>query len=105
MKSKYKSIIYSIGVLLLTVGVLSKLWWLYICTLYTEFEESKVAYLSLFPECLQNAFLLTVIEIFVLAVAAIIFSESKKAAYLKKISKILMIVSLILCGWSVFSLM
>lgn len=105
MKSKYKSIIYSIGVLLLAVGILNKFWWIYVCILYTEFEECKVAYLSLFPKYLQNAFLLTVIEIFLLAVAAIIFSESKKAAYLKKTSKILMIISLILCGWSVFSLM
>ncbi|QOG04744.1 hypothetical protein [Flavobacterium sp. MDT1-60] len=105
MKSKYKSIIYSIGVLLLTVGVLDKLWWLYICTIYTEFEECRVAYLSLFPERFQNAFLLTVIEILLLAVAAIIFSESKKAIYQKKASKILMIISLILFGWSVFSLM
>ena len=105
MKSKYKSIIYSIGVLLLAVGILNKLWWIYVCTLYNEFEECKIAYLSLFPKCLQNAFLLTVIEIFLLTVAAIIFSESKKAAYLKKMSKILMIISLILCGWSVFSLM
>lgn len=105
MKSKYKSIIYSIGVLLLTVDILNKLWWIYICTLYTEFEDCKTAYLSLFPECLQNAFLLTVIEIILLAIAAIIFSKSKKALYLEKISQILMIISLILFGWSVFSLM
>jgi hypothetical protein len=105
MKSKYKPFIYSIGVLLLTVGILNKLRWAYICTIYNEFEECKVAYLSLFPDCLQNAFLLTVIEISLLAVAAIIFSESKKAAYLKKISKFLVIISLVFCGWSIFSLM
>ncbi|MBF4516139.1 hypothetical protein IRZ71_07290 [Flavobacterium sp. ANB] len=105
MKSKYKSIIYGIGVLLLTADILNKFWWIYICTRYTKFEDCKAAYLSLFPECLQNAFLLTVIEIFLLAIAAIIFSESKKTAYLKKLSKILMIISLVLCGWSVFSLM
>jgi hypothetical protein len=105
MKSKYKSIIYSIGVLLLTVGVLDKVWWIYICTVYTKFEDCKAAYLSLFPDFFQNAFLLTVIEIFLLAIAAIIFLESKKAAYLKKLSQILMIISLTLCWWSVFSLM
>lgn len=105
MKSKYKSIIFSIGVLLVTVSILNKVWWIYVSTLYTKFEDCKAAYLSLFPGYLQNAFLLTVIEIFLLAIAAIIFLESKKAAYLKKLSRILMIISLTLCWWSVFSLM
>jgi glycerol uptake facilitator-like aquaporin len=105
MKFKYKSVIYNIGVLVLAAAILNKLWWIYVCTIYTAFEDCKAAYLSFFPKYLQNAFLLTVIEIFLLAIAAIIFSESKKAGYQKKISKILMIISLILCGWNLFSLM
>jgi len=105
MKPKYKSIIYSIGVLLLAVNILDKIWWIYISSIYSDFEDCKTAYLSLFPKSLQNAFLLTVIEIFSLAITAIIFSKAKKAAYLKNTSKILMIISLVLCGWNVFSLM
>lgn len=105
MKSKYKSIIFSIGILLLTVGVLNKVWWIYVSILYTKFEDCKAAYLSLFPGYLQNAFLLTVIEIFLLAIAAVIFLKCKKAAYQKKLSQILMIISLTICWWSVFSLM
>lgn len=75
------------------------------CTKYTEFEETKAAYLSLFPEFIANAFFLTIIDIIASGIAAIIFFESIKAGYLKKTSKILMIISLILCGWSIFSLM
>jgi len=105
MKSRYKTIIYSMGVLLLAINVLDKIWWIYISKIYTEFEDCKTAYLSVFPECIQDAFLLTVIEIFSLAITAIIFSKAKKVAYLKKTSKILMIISLVLCGWNVFSLM
>ncbi len=75
------------------------------CTKYTEFEETKAAYLNLFPEFIANAFFLTIIDIIILGIAVIIFSEFKKAGYLKKMSKILMIISSILCGWSIFSLM
>lgn len=105
MKSKYKSLIYILGVLLLIISILDKIFWIYICTKYTEFEETKTAYLSLFPKFIANAFFLTIIDIIALGIAAIIFFEFKKAGYLKRTSKILMIISSILCGWSIFSLM
>lgn len=105
MKSKYKSFIYSIAVSLLAISVLNKIYWIYICGQYTEFEETKTAYLSLFPEFLQNAFFLTVIEITALSAAIILFLESIMTGYLKKTSQILMILSAILCWWNIFSLM
>ncbi|MDR6763877.1 hypothetical protein J2Y38_004101 [Flavobacterium sp. 2755] len=105
MKYKYKTSIYILGVLLLVISILDKIYWIYMCTKYTDFEETKAAYLSLFPEFIANAFFLTIIDIIVSGIAAIIFYESKKTGYLKRPSKVLMIVSLILCGWSIFSLM
>ncbi|MFB9079050.1 hypothetical protein ACFFLS_09870 [Flavobacterium procerum] len=105
MKSKYKSFIYSIGLLFFATGVLNMSWWIYVCTKYTNFEETKTAYLNLFPEFLQNAFLLTVITIFQFAIATFIFFKSKEAGYLKKASQILMVISSIFCGWNIFSLM
>ncbi|KAF2515224.1 hypothetical protein [Flavobacterium foetidum] len=105
MKSKYKSFIYTIGVLFFATGVLNMSSWMYICTKHTDFEETKKAYLGLFPEFLQNAFLLTAITILLFAIAAFIFYKSKNAGYLKKTSQILMVFSSILCGWNIFSLM
>ena len=105
MKSKYKTSIYIIGVMLLIISILDKICWIYMCAKYTEFEETKAAYLSLFPKFIANAFFLTIIDIIASGIAAIIFFESKKAGYLKRPSKVLMIISLILCGWSIFSLM
>jgi hypothetical protein len=105
MKSKYKTSIYILGVLLLIISILDKICWIYTCTKYTEFDETKTAYLSLFPEFIANAFFLTIIDIIASGIAAIIFYESKKTGCLKRPSKVLMIISLILCGWSIFSLM
>lgn len=91
--------------MMLTVSVLNKIYWIYLCTKYTEFEETKNAYLDLFSKFMANAFFLTIMDIVVSGIAVIIFLESKTTGYLKNVSKWLMILSSILCGWSIFSLM
>ncbi|UUF16470.1 MULTISPECIES: hypothetical protein [Flavobacterium] len=105
MKSKYKSLIYIFGVLLLIISILNKICWIYICTKYTEFEETKTAYLILFPKFIANGFYLTIIDIIASGIAAIIFFKFKKGGYIKKTSKILMVIAFILFGWGIFSLM
>ncbi|SHF73362.1 hypothetical protein SAMN05443663_1017 [Flavobacterium defluvii] len=105
MNFRYKSVIYIVGVVLLIISILNKIWWIYMCTKYTEFEETKTAYLSLFPKFIANAFFLTSMDIIASGIAVIIFLKFKNAGYLKSTSKVLMIISSILCGWSIFSLM
>lgn len=102
---KYKSFVYSIAVSLLAMSVLNKIYWIYMYRQYVDFEETKTAYLNLFPDFLQDAFILTVIEITALAAAIILFLESIMTGYLKKTSQILVILSVILCWWNLFSLM
>lgn len=105
MRSKYKSLIFTGGVLLFILSLFDKICWIYLCTKYVGFEETKTAYLNLFPRPIANAFFLTIADITVSGIAAVIFLESKQAGYFKNISKCLMILSAILCCWSIFSLM
>lgn len=104
-KYKYRSLAYIVGLLLLLISVFNKICWIYVCVKYTEFEETKAAYLTLFPEFLANLFLLNSIDVIISGIAGFIFFKFKKAGCLKKTSMILMIISLLLCGWTVFSLM
>lgn len=105
MKMKNTVVIFFLGVVILTAVLADRAWWFLICSQYTTFKQSKSAYLTSFPNYLQDPYLLTVISIFLSAVTAFLFSQCRKAKYRERTSKILMILSLVLCFWSIFSLM
>lgn len=105
MKVKNISVIFFIGVVMLTAVLADRVWWFLICSQYTTFEQSKTAYLNSFPNYLQDPYLLTVIDILLSALAAFLFSHCRKTKYRERTSRILMILSLILSFWSIFSLM
>ncbi|MHA3789893.1 hypothetical protein ACX0HA_16925 [Flavobacterium hauense] len=105
MKTKYRFPIYCIAILLLAAVIADTSYWIYVTTLYDGFPETVTAYLSIFPEVLRNAFWLTVIEIYLLAITIFIFMQSIKVHYLKPLSIVLAALSCVLSAWKIFSLM
>ncbi|MDV6167656.1 hypothetical protein R1T16_04420 [Flavobacterium sp. DG1-102-2] len=105
MTSKYRSPIYAIGIFLIAVVAVHMSFWIYITTQYTSFEASKEAYLNTFPTPLQNAFLLTAINIYLLGGSIIIFLQSMKVNYRKRLSAGLLVSAAFLSVWNIFSLM
>lgn len=105
MKSKYRFPIYLIAILLLATVIADTIWWFYITSIYDTFPEMVTAFLEPFPQQLQNARLLSVYEIGLLAIAIFIFVKSINTNYLKRISVILACLSGFLCAWKLFSLM
>ena len=96
---------YAIGILLLAAVIAHMGYWIYITTQHTSFEASKAAYLSSFPNPLQNTFLLTAINIYLLGCSIIIFLQSMKVNYRKKVSVALLISAAFLSAWNIFTLM
>jgi len=105
MKTKYRLQIYCIGVLLLSVVIADTAYWIYITTQYDNFFDMRSAYLSIFPEGLQNPFWLTVLDIWLLGVSMFIFMQAVMANYLKYLSVVLTVLSGLLCAWRIFTLM
>ena len=97
-------IVFCTGTLLFLLALSNILLWIYVATRGVQkFEVHKSQYLSFFPAVLQNAFLLTVINIVLLGIAFVIFIRSTKI--IKYVSYILAIFAGILLMWNVFSLM
>ena len=105
MKTEYRFPIYCIAVLLLLVVIADTAYWIYITTQYDNFFDMRSAYLSIFPEMLQNPFWLTVLDIWLLGVSLFIFFQAVIANYLKYLSVILASLSGLLCAWRIFTLM
>lgn len=84
-KYKYRSLAYIVGLLLLIISVFNKICWIYVCFKFAEFEETKTAYLNLFPDFLANPFLLNSIDVITSGIAGFIFFKFKKSGYLKKL--------------------
>jgi hypothetical protein len=105
MKTKYRFPIYCIAILLLSVVIADTAYWIYITTQYHNFFDMRSAYLSIFPEVLQNPFWLTVLDIWLLGISLFIFIQAAKANYLKYLSVVLAGLSGLLLVWRIFTLM
>lgn len=104
-KDKNNALFY-IGLLLFFVAVADMTLWIVTTThKHATFEETVDDYLSYFPEMLQNATLLTMLNIMFLALAGGLFYKSMKSIKLRTAAKILAILSAVLLFWNVFSLM
>lgn len=105
MKSKYRGAIYATALLLLIIVITHMGFWIYTANQHETFLEAKAAYLNAFPSPLQNAVLLTAIDIWLLAVAGFIFAQSINAAYKKTLSTVLALLCGFLGAWNLISLM
>jgi hypothetical protein len=94
-----------IAAALLTAVMANIGWWFYVTTQHETFYEMLTAYLDVFPDWLQNARIITVIDIFFLGVSGFIFMEAAKANYLKILSIVLVGLSALLLLWQVWTLM
>ncbi|MFZ4058531.1 MAG: hypothetical protein ACOYKE_10355 [Ferruginibacter sp.] len=70
-----------------------------------SFDTVKQQYLSFYPAFLQHALLLTLVNVLLLILAAACFFSTLKQGFLKPISMILLVVSLLLTAWQLFSIM
>jgi len=98
------------GLVLLTLGFLDIYRWMMICSNETlSFELYKAMHLKQFNAFyhthLTNNIQITGLDAFLFALAAGSFFLAGKKSALKKISKLLMIICLLLLAWMLFSLM
>jgi hypothetical protein len=70
----------------------------------STFEQAKIIYLGKFPRQINDASVITIIDIVLLGCAIGLFYGSKKAPNLKLVSWILLIFTAILFLWQLFSL-
>ncbi|GGB78364.1 hypothetical protein GCM10007424_18100 [Flavobacterium suaedae] len=106
MDNKNTSTLFYIGLLPFVIAVANMTLWIVTTTSeHATFEETVNDYLSYFPEMLQNATLLTLLNVMFLALAGGLFYKSMKSITLRTPAKILAIVSAVLLFWNVFSLM
>ncbi len=102
---KYKTYFIIASILLITV-IADKILWISISIdPLKTFTEMKTEYLLKFPEILQNVYLITFIDLIFLSVAAYLFYKAQKLQVLKRLSFSLLVVSIILICWHLFSLM
>jgi hypothetical protein len=102
--TEMKNLKLTAAFLLLAIGTTEIVRWFIITAKNISFEAMKVEYLSVFPSFLQNQLLHTFLIIICLTVAAVLFSQVREKK-LKLITNSGMILSLVLAGWQVFSLM
>lgn len=102
---KYKTYFIIASILLITVIADIILWISISIDPMKTFTEMKTEYLLKFPEILQNVYLITFIDLIFLSVAAYLFYKAQKLQVLKRISFSLLVVSIILICWHLFSLM
>lgn len=96
---------YMVAVVLLAIVITDITHWFRITAQYDTFEEMVPAYLSAYPAWLQNARIITAIEIFLLGSSLFIFIQAMKANYLKIISIVFAALASLLICWQTFSLM
>ena len=96
---------YMVAVVLLAIVITDITHWFRITAQYDTFEKMVPAYLSAFPSWLQNARIITVIEIFLLGISGFIFVQAIKSNYLKIISIVFAALASLLIYWQTFSLM
>ena len=106
-----KELMFSlIGYVCLLLVCLNMGLWIYLATSsdHLTFEELKQTYFSYFPTALANAFLLTVIDIGLLAITIFFLNMANSpfiSSGLKITNKILIVLAGVLLIWQLFSLM
>lgn len=101
-----KIVFFIIALFLFIVVVLNIYLWISISIEpMRSFEESKGEYLSKFPKAMRNARLITLGNIILLSIASFLFFKVKKTRGLKIISFTLLLLSILLLAWQLFSLM
>ena len=96
---------YMVAVVLLAIVIADIIHWFHITAQYDTFEQMVPAYLSVFPAWLQNARIITAMEIFLLGISGFIFVQAIKVNYLKVISIVFAGLTALLIFWQTFSLM
>lgn len=91
--------------LMLTAAGNMTLWMVTAANNNGSFEATLNEYLSYFPEFIANAQLLTLVNIFLLALAGAFFYNSMKMARYRLAGTILGIITVLLLMWNVFSLL
>lgn len=94
-----------VAVVLLAIVIADLIHWFRITAQYEDHYEMVGAYLDAFPSWLQNAGIITAIEVFLLGVTEFIFVQAIKANYLKISSTVLAGLTALLIFWQTFSLM
>ena len=106
MNKEKNNTLFYIGLLPFIIAVANMTLWIVTATQeHATFEETVNAYLSHFPEWLQNPQLLTLINIVLLALAGSLFFKSMKKPKLKIAGTTFLVFSGVLAMWNVFSLM
>lgn len=92
--------------LICVIIVLADLYlWFAVSAHNTTFEASKQEYLGHYPAPLQNARMITVVSILLLAFSGFVFLKYPKSERLRIFAVILGFISVILIIWKIFSLM
>ncbi len=106
MKKSIATLLFIAASILLIFPVANMALWVSIASDESKpFEESKAEYLSYFPEFLQNAQLLTVINIVMLATACAFFYKTIISPKYRLTAIILAAFSAVLLMWNALSLM
>lgn len=79
--------------------------WMRISSVTESFNEAKAIYLDRFPGFLRRARIVAAIEIGMLLLSAWLFHAARTNNNIHKLMRCLMVLSLVLAGWLLFSLM
>ncbi len=94
------------GLLLLSIAAYFMTLWIIVAGDETiSFEQTKAEYYELLPTFLRKRVLFGFFKISLLSIAAFLFYKCIKANFLKKISWVVFVLSLLLAYWNLFSLM
>lgn len=94
------------GLLLLSIAAYFMTLWIIVAGDETiSFEQTKQQYHAMLPAFLRGRFTLELFNISLLTIASYLFYKCIKANFLKKISWVVFVLSLLLAYWNLFSLM
>lgn len=104
-----RSLVFIVGFSLMLLAIADMAAWIIIANGSNKnFEETVAEYLSLFPDFIANAVVLTILNIllFLIAIVCFVYSKQKtnKASF-KILYLVLIIFSSVLAFWNLFSLM
>ena len=102
-----KEIIYFVIALIIFCFVAVDIyWWIVVSSDASKsFQQMKSEYLERFPTILQNARIITLLNIGLLATASFLFMKAQTLQKIKLVSKIFFVTSMVLIAWQVFTLM
>jgi hypothetical protein len=101
-----KILYFVIALILLLVVVYNTYLWINVSSDETKpYEQVLKEYIALFPSFITSGRQVTVIRIIVCGLSMFFFFKSSSEIRLKKISSILLLITCVLCFWSIFSLM